>query len=109
MNASNMKDMILIKDLPSNIVKEAYIVLKPNIKLKNKIENLNKETKENYPVFIVKEAENVINSYLSSLEDSKKLINLEVEKIKKKYKKLRKLCVVLGIFLFLNLFIQIIK
>jgi len=42
MNASKMKDMILIKDLPSNIVKEAYIVLKPNVKLKQKIENLNK-------------------------------------------------------------------
>lgn len=108
-NASNMKDMILIKDLPSNIVKEAYIVLKPNIKLKNKIETLNKETKENYPVYIVKEAENVISNYLAGLEESKKLRNLEVEKIKKKYEKLRKLCVGLGIFLFLNLFIQIIK
>lgn len=106
MNASNMKDMILIKDLPSNIVKEAYIVLKPNIKIKNKIENLNKETKGNYPVYIVKEAENVISNYLSGIEDSKKIRNLEVEKIRKKYYKLRKLCVGLGLLLFLNLLIQ---
>lgn len=107
MNASKIKDMILIKDLPSNIVKEAYIVLKPNIKLKSKIETLNKEEKEIYPVYIVKEAENVISNYLSKLEESKKLRNLEVEKIKRKYNKLKKICIGLGFFFFVNLLIQI--
>ena len=109
MNASKMKDMILIKDLPSNIVKEAYIVLKPHIKLKQKIENLNNNLKEQYPVYIVKEAENVISNYLSELENSKKIRNLEVEKIKKKYGNLKRLCLSLGAILIFNLLLQLMR
>jgi len=109
MNASKMKDMILIKDLPSNIVKEAYIVLKPNVKLKQKIENLNKGSKEQYPVYILKEAENVISNYLSELENSKKIRNSEAERIKKKYEKLKKLCLSLGTILIFNFILHAIR
>ena len=109
MNANKMENMILIKDLPSNIVKEAYIVLKPNTKLKQKIEILNKESKAKYPVYIVKEAENVISNYLSEIENNKKIRNLEVEKIKKKYNKLRKICVGLGSVLVFNLLLQLVR
>ena len=102
-----MKNMIVIKDLPSNIVEEAYVILKPNVKLKKK-EEKEEHSKETSQDYIIKEAENVVTNYLSNLEDNKKLRNLETEKIKKKYEKLKKLCMWLGGFLILNLLIQIV-
>mgnify|MGYP003293870413 CR=1 FL=1 len=35
MNTENMKNMLVLKDLPSNIVDEAIVILKPNVKLKS--------------------------------------------------------------------------
>ena len=35
MNKENMKNMVVLKDLPSNIVEEAIIILKPNVKIKS--------------------------------------------------------------------------
>ena len=107
MNASKMKNMIVIKDLPSNIVEEAYVILKPNVKLKKKEEkeDHSKETSQDY---IIKEAENVVSDYLFNLEGSKRLKNSEAEKIKKKYEKLKKVCMWLGGFLILNLLVQIV-
>ena len=35
MNESKMKNMVVLKNLPSNIVEEAYVVLKPNKNYKN--------------------------------------------------------------------------
>ena len=34
MSTENMKNMVVLKNLPSNIVDEAIVILKPNIKLK---------------------------------------------------------------------------
>ncbi len=97
MNKSNMKNMIIIKDLPSNIVEEAIVILKSNIKMKSlglaetKKENRNNEiqSKFNSKKYIVNEAELIINNYLSSLEKQKKRgikINKELES---KYKRLK--------------------
>lgn len=107
MDASKTKNMVILKDLPSNIVQEAYIVVKPNIK--QKIEGLSNNTKEKWPEYIVQEAENVISNYVSEIEKTKKIRNVEVEKIKRKYIKLRKLCIGLIAFIFINFLIQIVK
>ena len=42
---NQMKNIIVLKDLPSNIIEEAFVILKPNKKLKvnNNSENLSKE------------------------------------------------------------------
>ena len=106
MNEDKTRNMVVLKDLPSNIAKEAYIVLKPNIRIKNKEV---KTTEEKWPVYIVKEAENVINNYLSSIEDNKKhLKNFDIERLKKKNKKLKKLCIGLGFCLIVNLLLQLV-
>lgn len=107
MDTSKTKDMVILKNLPSNIVKEAYIVLRPNIK--QKIDNIYKYSEGKWPEYIVQEAENVISNYISEIENTKKIRNLEVERIKQKYVKLRKLCIGLGILIFLNSLIQIIR
>ena len=83
MNEDKMKNMVVLKNLPSNIVEEAYVVLKPNKNYKNiqKQESTNERLSAEY---VVKEAEMVISNYLAKIEDKKNVKNLEVEKIKKK-------------------------
>ena len=103
MNENKTKNMVVLKDLPSNIAKEAYVVLKPNIKIKNK----EKQTEEKWPVYIVKEAESVINNYLSSVENNNSIKSFDIEKLKIKNKKLKKICVGLVLCLILNLLLQI--
>ena len=107
MEENKKKNMLVLKDLPSNIAEEAYVVLKPNIKLKQKVENLSKV--EKWPGYIVKEAENVISNYLSRVENNNSVRNIELEKIKKKYKKLRKFCIGLGIIFAFNLLMNLVR
>lgn len=87
-----MKDMIVIKNLPSNIVEEAWVVIKPEVRNKEKelikrIKNSKTNTK----------AENVIYDYLkniNSYEDKKKYND-----IIRKYNKLKKTSIILlGIY-----------
>lgn len=35
MSIESMKNMVVLRNLPSNIVEEAIVILKPNVKLKN--------------------------------------------------------------------------
>lgn len=108
MNESKMKNMVVLKNLPSNIVEEAYVVLKPNKNLKfnlQKQENVAERIPSDY---VVKEAEMVISNYLSKIEEKKVIRNLEVEKIKKKYKKLKNTSFILAGILILNIMINFI-
>ncbi len=97
-----MKDMIVLKNLPSNIIEEAWVIIKPEIKNKEKElikrmkkSNVNNKSENSY---IVKEAETVIYDYLKNInnyEDKKKY-----NEIIKKYNKLKKMCaILLGIYL----------
>lgn len=101
MQAEKMKNMIVLKNLPSNIVDEAIIVLKNNKKTKvlSKIEKQgeNKQEKEKSEEHIVKEAEMLINNYVSRYEDEKKLKSYSVKQIEHRYKRLKLISIVLGI------------
>lgn len=44
MNTGNLKNIVVLKDLPSNLVEEAIVVLKENQKYQNW--NLHQQTKE---------------------------------------------------------------
>lgn len=111
MNTENMKNMVVLKNLPSNIVDEAIVILKPNIKLKSidlaenkkagskKIKNENTDNPKKY---IINEAEMIISSYLSNIEKEKKntfKVNKEMEN---KYKRLRAVSIFLGVLLFFS-------
>ncbi len=95
MEASKFKNMIVIKNLPSNIVDEAIIVLKSSKKIKKlqKIEqkrntsNINNEKKDKE--YILKEAEMLVNNYITKIEnnDKKNIFNKDA---KEKYNKLKK-------------------
>ncbi len=94
MEASNLKNMVVLKNLPSNIVDEAIIVLKTNKKAKKlqKIEKNNQVDKEEKrdKDYILKEAEMLLNSYISKVEikDIKK--DNVSQKQKNRYEKLKK-------------------
>ena len=75
MEDSKLKNMVVLKNLPSNIVDEAIIVLKSNKKVKKlqKIEKdkqslENKEEKKDKE-YILKEAEMIVNNYISKIEN----------------------------------------
>ena len=109
-----MKNIIVLKNLPSNLVDEAIVILKSNKKVKKKeiIENKNKDKlqereEENYN-FEVKEAENIIQDYIKNLEkpnDNKtSMANLVV-----KYKKLQISSLFLGITAIIGIIMWIIN
>ena len=73
MDTKIMKKMIVLKNLQSNMIEEAYVVLKNNCKV-HKFQKINEEEngladhneKEND--YMVKEAEMVINDYICKME-----------------------------------------
>ncbi len=114
MDTENMKNMVVLKNLPSNIVDEAIVILKPNIKLKsldvaeNKKNNKNtkKVNLQNPKKYIINEAEMVVGNYISKIENDKKK-NIKVnKKIEAKYKRLRTVSIFLGLMLFVSLAVR---
>lgn len=105
MDASKMKNMIVIKNLPSNIIDEAFVVLKSNKKMKA-LERIEREKsskgQNNSQNYITKEAEMVLSNYLSDIENNKKIKSQSIKKLEKKYKKLRTLSIMLGILLIIS-------
>ncbi len=108
MNESKMKNMVVLKNLPSNIVEEAYVILKSNKNFKQNIEKQEPTGKRLSSDYVVKEAEMVVSNYLSKIEEKKVIRNLEVEIIKKKYKKLKNTSIILAGILILNIIINFI-
>ena len=102
MEASKLKNMVVIKNLPSNIVDEAIIVLKTRKKIKklqkieqNRKTSVNESTKKDKD-YILKEAEMLVNDYISKIEsnDKKDIFNKD---LKEKYKKLKKYSIAMTI------------
>lgn len=114
MNASRMKNMIVLKDLPSNLVDEAIVILKKGNRFK-KIEDSEEQngshfaedSSGNYEVAI-KEAEFLIQEYIQKLEEPMKG-TIEMRKMHLKYKKLQICSLLLGITTIIGIMISIWK
>lgn len=96
----NMRNVIRLKDVPSNTIEEAIIILKENKKAK-KFEYVNKfksknGNEDNDNKFVIKEAELIISDYLKSSEDNNGQFN-------KKIKKLKLTNIILGLLLFVSI------
>lgn len=104
MNIDNMKNIVILKDIPSNMVEEAIVILKPNIKISNlKKEEKKKENikvgakgRENPRQYIVKEAEAVVSQYISELEKPKQL-EITNKKLMAKYCRIKTLAILFGL------------
>lgn len=115
MDTSNMKNIIVLKDLPSNIVDEAIVILKSNINLKkydfveSKKENIKvgAKSKNNTKDYIVKEAEAVVSNYISSIERPKEL-ECKNRKLEKKYSNIKKLAIFFAVLAFFGILVNLI-
>ena len=94
MKISQMKNIIVLKDLPSNLVDEAIVILKSGSKVKSKEmaeKNYKSSFEENedtgYEVAI-KEAEYIVGDYMKSLEKPEESTS-SIRKIRIQYKKMQ--------------------
>ena len=100
MKNDNLKNIIVLKNLPSNLIDEAIVILKSNKNAKklqlveNGIISKTEEYKNNN--YIVKEAENVIANYIERLENNKnnKKFNKNIET---KYKNVKLYSLIISI------------
>lgn len=123
MDSQKTKNVIILKNLPSNLIDEAIVVVKDKKKVKDinysdiiknkeengiiqgslkpeelkKIESIKKENRK----YVIKEAEVVVSNYIKRIEDN--LSDRKIDKLKKSYKKSK----VLNIFLTLTTIIAL--
>lgn len=114
METKIMKNMIILRDLPSNMVEEAFVVLKDNVKIhkKEKIEKnkiVGKEEKIKSKDYMIKEAEIVVQDYISRIEKREYEIGGTNKKLKEKYRRLKALTIFLAMFSALSLALILLK
>ena len=75
----DLKNMVILKDLPSNIVKEAYVVFKSN-KMIKKFQKINKNPEKKQvkrededSQYAIKEAEMLVSEYIERIENHSSL------------------------------------
>ena len=115
METSNMKNMVVLKNLPSNLVEEAIVILKPSKKVKKleKIERNNKINKEESNCkekdYILKEAEMLVSSYISELENNHEQKQYKAVKNHKKYIRLKRYAYLSSIIILIQAMMLVIK
>lgn len=107
MESSNMKNMMVLKKLPSNMIEEAIIVFKQTNLVKQKelidkygcLESNELETKSKE--YIVKEAEMLVEDYIHKTEKKDNTL-------KNKYSKLKKYSIISTVILIISLILNFI-
>lgn len=101
MEKSQMKNMVILRNLPSNLVEEAIVVFKTvkgakEFQYIDKVENIkNDQNKKNTKEYMVKEAESVISSYIKNNEKKKTRVNNS--NVNKNYKRLKLYSIIVSI------------
>ena len=135
MSRENTKNVIILKNLPSNLISEAILVVKDKKQVTNymrdaelneqrdvsncktssngiiygdmktealkKIENIKKEDRK----YVIKEAEIVVSNYIKRIEDN--LSDRKIDRLKKSYKKTKKLNVLLAMTTIISILLAI--
>ena len=113
MESSDMKNMVVLKNLPSNMVEEAIIIFKENQKVRErefiekgrKAENIEIQTKSKE--FVLKEAEMLVADYINRIENKKKIEKSD-KSIIIKYKRLKYYSIISTILFVISLIIKFI-
>ncbi len=115
METSNMKNMVVLKNLPSNLVEEAIIVLKSSKKVK-KLEKIEKksnveknDTNKKGKDYVLKEAEMLVSSYISKLENNHEEKQCKMIKNNRKYVRLKNYAYLASIIIVIQAMLLIIK
>ena len=108
MEVRQMKNMVILKDLPSNMIEEAFVVLKENMKLhkfetadtkqgekKQKLETRSQD-------YVVKEAEMIIQEYIEHIEEKEYTVRNNQKKLMQKYKKMKAATIFFSMFSLLS-------
>lgn len=85
MQNKKLKNTIVLKGVASNIIEEAIVILKPNVKLKQKefVDKNSRIEKRNVPNdYVIKEAEKVILNYIQTIEKENR-INRKLKRMQK--------------------------
>ena len=109
METSKMKNMVVLKNLPPNMIEEAIVIFKENSKIKakdviNKSNQLSQVQGKSKDI-IFKEAEMLVNDYVKRVESSK---NRKIFDKKINDKFLKKYSVVITILFIISLTINFI-
>lgn len=137
--SNTMKNIIILKELPSNLVEEAIIVVKDYKKIKNwdgiqkvkeggeifsdktskakaekalmKSEEIQsfEKLKKEERQYVVKEAETVVSNYISKIENKDNIKTKNVKKLEKKYQNSKLLNIVFGIFSITSMIMMFLK
>lgn len=106
MDIQNMKNMVVLKNLPSNLVEEAFVVLKDNVKVHKEGFVGNKKEESTPKIknkdYVIKEAEMIVKDYVSKIENKQTKITKEKIKLEEKCKRLKYGCIFLAMFSFLS-------
>lgn len=106
MEKSRMKNVVVLRNLPSNLIEEAFVVVKSK-KVARSLEyiDIKNNTKTNIVKddnYIVREAESVLSSYVKLVEKKE---NKNCDFIwKKRYKRLMFYSVVVSLFFLVSIF-----
>lgn len=98
MESTDMKNMVVLKNLPSNMIDEAIIIFKETQKVKQKElidksqENNFSESKTKSKEYILREAEMLVSDYINKIENKRKKENNF--NISENYKKLKKYSII---------------
>lgn len=106
MQNSKLKNSIILRGMASNVVDEAIVILKPNIKIKNlqRAKKTMEKTDNSTKDLIVKEAENVISEYINKLNE--KNSKGKIRKLENKIRILRITNIMFFIILIISVFIK---
>ena len=103
----DLKNTIVLKNLPSNIVKEAYIVLKSKKVAKN-IQKINKQTDRDIEYndkYVIKEAEMLVAECVEKIENSEQKVITNAQK----NKNIKRYMYISTIIMFIQFILLIIK
>lgn len=93
MQINKLNNIIFLKNVESNIIEEAFVVLKEKVKINNIQENIKLEEKNN--INILKEAEILVNSKIDESNINYEKFKLKI--LEKKYKKIKIINIILTI------------
>lgn len=111
MESSNMKNMIVLKNLHSNLIEEAIVVLKNNVNIKIPQTEGAKKEKENSDKkseYMIKEAQMHIAQYVSNMEKDAKVNKLNKD-WEKKYMRLKRITSFFAIIAILGMVVNMLK
>lgn len=101
MEKSQMRNMVVLRNLPSNLIEEAIVVFKTvkgakEFQYIDKIESTkNDQNKKNTKDYMVHEAESVISNYIKNNE--KKTTSVNNSNVNKNYKRLKLYSIIVSI------------